>query len=215
MSTFHGAVGSELLELGDGLDLDPGAIVGYRPGRKISNLRLVLGPGAKIRSGTVIYAGSRIGAGLETGHGVVIREECRIGCRFQVWNHTTVDYGCEIGDGVKVHANCYLAQYTVLEDGVFFAPGVVTANDPHPLCGACLKGPTVKRMARIGVNATLLPRITIGEYALVGAGAVVTKDVPDRAVVAGNPARVAGRVEDLECKVGLVEKPYPLPPLPG
>ncbi len=208
---MHPLLESHLLDVAADVEVHPNSFVGYRPGRKIADLRLVLGAGAVLRSGTVIYGGSRIGVRLQTGHGVVIREECAIGDDFNVWNNSTVDYGCRIGNGVKVHCNCYVSQYTELEDGVFLAPGVITANDPHPLCGKCLKGPVVKRMARIGVNATLLPRITIGEYVLVGSGAVVTRDVPDRSVVVGNPARVVGRVEDLECKVGLVDKPYPLP----
>jgi acetyltransferase-like isoleucine patch superfamily enzyme len=195
-------VEESLLDLADDIELHPQVMIGYRTGRSIDDLRLRIGPGAVVRSGTVIYAGSRIGSGLQTGHGVVIREECEIGDDLQVWNHTTIDYGCRIGDGVKVHCNVYLAQFTVLEDGVFLAPGVVTANDPHPICGKCMKGPTILRMARVGVGAVLLPRITIGEY---------VRDVPDRSVVVGNPGRVVGRVDDLECKVGLVEKPYPDP----
>jgi acetyltransferase-like isoleucine patch superfamily enzyme len=199
----HPIAEARFLEFGANIEVQPNVLVGVVPGRKIEDLHLVIGSGARLRSGTVIYAGSRIGEKLETGHGVVIREECVIGDRFQIWNNSTVDYGCAIGDGVKVHASCYLAQFTVLEDGVFLAPGVITANDPHPLCGACMKGPTVKRMARIGVNATLC----------FGRDIPLDPDVPDRAVVVGNPARVVGKVEDLECKVGMVAKPYPIPPV--
>jgi len=71
-----------------------------------------------------------------------------------------------------------------------------------------MKGPTIKKGARIGVNATLLPGITVGEDSLVGAGAVVTRDVPPRSVVVGNPARVTKTIDELECKAGVKEKPY-------
>ena len=91
----------------------------------------------------------------------------------------------------------YIAQFTVIEDDVFLAPGVMIANDRHPICRDCMKGPTIRRGARVGINATLLPEIVVGESALVGAGAVVTKDVPARAVVVGNPARVIGSVDQL------------------
>ncbi len=178
---------------------DDGVLLGYAPGRKGDLGPLVLGPGARLRSGTVIYRGTTIGRGLETGHAVVIREECRLGDDVRIWNGTTVDYGCTIGDGVRIHCNVYVAQGTVIEEGAFLAPGVVVANDPHPICPDCLVGPKIRRHARIGVNVTLLPGVEIGAHALVGAGAVVTRDVPPRAVVYGNPARVHGRVDDIEC----------------
>lgn len=141
-------VDASLLDVAPDVELHPNAFLGYRTGRKIADLRFVLGPGAVVRAGTILYAGTRIGARLQTGHGVVIREECSIGDDFNVWNHTTIDYGCTIGNGVKIHCGCYVAQYTELEDGVFLAPGVVTANDPHPLCGRSLKGSGRCRAAR-------------------------------------------------------------------
>ncbi len=109
-----------------------------------------------------------------------------------------------IGDRVKIHCNVYIAQFTTIEDDVFIAPGVTIANDPHPICTKCMQGPTIRRGARIGVNVTLLPLITIGENALVGAGSVVTADVPAGMLVAGNPARVIGPVDSVECPFGIV-----------
>ncbi|TMF20463.1 MAG: N-acetyltransferase [Chloroflexi bacterium] len=184
-------------QLATPFQLDPRAVVGELPGRKIADLTLSIGPHAIIRSFSVIYAGSRIGAHLETGHGAVIREENRIGDDFSIWNNSTVDYGCVIGSRVRVHTGVYIAQFTVIEDDVFLAPGVMIANDRHPICRDCMRGPTIKRAARVGINATLLPEIVVGEAALVGAGAVVTRDVPARAVVVGNPARVIGTVDQL------------------
>ncbi len=184
-------------QLATPFQLDPRAVVGELPGRKIADLTLSIGPHAIIRSFSVIYAGSRIGAHLETGHGAVIREENRIGDDFSIWNNSTVDYGCVIGSRVRVHTGVYIAQFTVIEDDVFLAPGVMIANDRHPICRDCMQGPTIKRAARVGINATLLPEIVVGEAALVGAGAVVTRDVPARAVVVGNPARVIGTVDQL------------------
>lgn len=205
------SAGQPTVELGDGHQLDPNVILGYRTGRKIADHRLVIGANALIRSGSVIYGGSRIGAGLQTGHGVVIREENIIGDGFALWNNSTIDYGCRIGRNVKIHANAYIAQFTVIEDDVFMAPGVTVANDVHPGCqfsGACMRGPTVKRGAQIGVNVTLLPFITIGEHAVIGSGTVVTKDVPPYAVVCGNPGRVIKQAHELRCVTGLTDKPY-------
>jgi acetyltransferase-like isoleucine patch superfamily enzyme len=194
--------------LGDGYDIDPGVILGCMPGRTPASPTLSIGARARIRSGTVIYAGSTIGDDLETGHNVVIREDNQIGSGCSFWNNAVVDYGCVIGNDVKVHCNVYLAQYTVLEDGVFLAPGVTTANDPHPLCGKCMRGPTIKAGARIGINVSILPHVTIGEGALIGAGSVVTRDIPAGVVAYGTPARPIKDVSELECTFGLVDRPY-------
>lgn len=185
------------IRLGQPHDIHAMAIIGEVPGRKIESRTLTIGPHAVVRSSSVIYAGSRIGAHLETGHGVVIREENEIGDHLSIWNHSVIDYGCRIGNGVRIHTSCYVSQFTTIEDDVFLAPGVMVANDRHPICKECMRGPTIRRGARIGINATLLPEIDVGEGALVGAGAVVTKDVPAGAVVVGNPARVIGKAADL------------------
>jgi acetyltransferase-like isoleucine patch superfamily enzyme len=99
-----------------------------------------------------------------------------------------------------------VAQFTVIEDDAFLAPGVTIANDRHPICRDCMKGPTIKRGARVGINATLLPEVVIGEDALVGAGAVVTHDVPAGSVVVGNPARVIGRADQLTHSASYLER---------
>ncbi|MDD3827660.1 MAG: acyltransferase [Anaerolineae bacterium] len=197
---------AEAVFLGEGHQVDRGAILGYLTGRKIESQVLRIGPRARIRSGTVLYAGSTIGAGLETGHNVVIREENVIGDNLNIWNSSTIDYGCQIGDGVKIHCNVYVAQFTILEDDVFLAPGVMVANDPHPLCAHHLKGPTIKKGARIGINVTLLPGVVVGEGAMVGAGSVVTRDIPPFTVAYGSPARPQKAVEEVMCSYQLAER---------
>jgi len=182
--------------------VDPRAVVGERPGRSVPDLDLKIGPHAVVRAFSVIYLGSTIGSHLETGHGVVIREENRLGDHVNVWSNSVIDYGCTIGDRVRIHTGVYVAQFTTIEDDAFLAPGVGIANDRHPVCADCLEGPTIRRGARVGVNATLLPGVVVGEDALVGAGAVVTRDVPPRAVVVGNPARVIGTIDDLRHTLG-------------
>ena len=149
-----------------------------------------------IRSGTIIYRGTCIGDRLNTGHNVVIREQNIIGTNVSIWSNTVIDYACKIGNGVKIHSNIYVAQYTVIEDDVFIAPGVSFANDKYPLSDN-LQGPVVKKGARIGVNATLLPGVIINEGAVVGAGCVVTKNVNAFSVVVGNPAKELGNVSDI------------------
>ncbi|HUV36311.1 MAG TPA: DapH/DapD/GlmU-related protein [Patescibacteria group bacterium] len=199
------------VKLGRNAIIDPEAIVGYLSPRRGVSEELTIGPEARIRSGSVLYAGSIIGGHLETGHNVVIREENTIGEHFSIWNNSVIDYGCTIGDNVKIHCNIYIAQFTVIEDGVFMAPGVTIANDIHPGCPDsrdCMRGPVLRRECRIGVNVTILPYVEIGERTLVGSGSVVTRDLPSGVVAYGNPARVAGSIEELRCKTGRRDAPY-------
>lgn len=185
---------------GDETRTDPDVLLGYPTHRPGSLGDLHLAHGARLRSGTVIYTGSHIGSHLETGHNVVIREECSIGDDVSVWSNTVIDYGCTLGDRVKVHSNCYIAQFTEIADDAFLAPGVTIANDLYPgrlESAAAMSGPLIGVGAQIGVNVTILPFVRIGAGALVGAGSVVTRDIPAGAVAFGNPAVVRSSVEEL------------------
>jgi acetyltransferase-like isoleucine patch superfamily enzyme len=198
------------LILGDGAVIDDETTLGYQSSRNVNQI-LSIGPGARIRKGTIIYEGTHIGSNLETGHNVIIREDNEIGDNFRIWNGAVIDYGCRIGNNVKIHNKVYIAQYSVIEDDVFIAPGTTFANDMHPGCPAsseCMQGPHLKQGAQIGVNCTLLPKVIIGEYSLIGAGSVVTKDIPDRSVAYGNPAKVICDINDLVCTTGQRDKPY-------
>jgi acetyltransferase-like isoleucine patch superfamily enzyme len=186
---------------------DGGVVLGH-PAARGNHGRIVLGIGAQLRTGTVIYDGSHIGCGLETGHNVVIREGCEIGDWVSVWTGSVIDYGCKIGDRVKIHTNCYVAQYTEIGHGAFLAPGVSLANDLYPGQAASrdvMSGPWIGPGAQLGVNVTVLPFVRIGAGALVGAGSVVTRDVRPGAVVFGNPATERGDVADLRSVEDRVE----------
>jgi acetyltransferase-like isoleucine patch superfamily enzyme len=201
----------ELLELPDDAVVEPGVVLGRRPERDIEITPLVIGRGALIRSGSVLYLCTTIGDGLQTGHNAIIREQNDIGDGFQLWSGSIVDYGCVIGSNVKIHSGCYIAQFTEIGDGVFIGPGVVATNDRHPGCPKfreCMKGPSIGAGAVIGGGTTLLPAVKIGERALVGAGSVVTRDVEPHAVVYGNPAVGHGTIEELECCTGMIDRPY-------
>lgn len=192
--------------------IHPSADIDAVPARLPAAPPAVIGAGAIVRSGSVIYRGAVIGERLETGHHVVIREENVIGDGLSIWSNSVVDYGCRIGNSVKVHCNVYISQYSVIEDEVFIGPNAVLTNDlvpGNPISAASMRGPTLRRGAQIGAGAVLLPFIEVGERALVGAGSVVTKNVPAGAVVVGNPARVIGRVNALaqELKREGVPKP--------
>jgi acetyltransferase-like isoleucine patch superfamily enzyme len=184
----------------DAMTADRGVLVGYPPTSRSAMGPPILGAGARLRSGTVLYDGSSIGRGLQTGHGVVIREGCMLGDDVSIWSNSVIDYGCRIGNRVKIHCNCYVAQYTELEDDVFLAPGVTIANDLYPgdrRSAELMAGPRICAGAQIGVNATILPFVRIGAGALIGAGSVVTRDIPPAVVAFGNPAVPHRMVADL------------------
>lgn len=200
-----------MVKLGNNCNIDKSAVLGYKPNRKIANDKLIIGNKAIVRTGTVIYLGSVIGNNFETGHNVVIREENTIGNNLNIWNNSTIDYGCKIGSNVKIHCNCYIAQFTSIEEGVFIAPGVIVTNDIHPGCEffrKCMHGPAIKKGAQIGAGSIIFPFITIGEKALIGAGSVVTKDIPAESVAYGNPAKVIGSIYDLKCINKITDRPY-------
>jgi len=169
-----------------------------------------IGRGARIRAGSAVEDDVHIGDRLETGRNIVICEDTSMGDDCHLGNNTIVGSGSRIGDRVHIGANCYIAQLTTIEDDVTIAPGVCFANDPHPGSATqlCMRGPTIERAAQIGMNATILPFVTIGERSLVGAGSVVTRSVPTGLVVAGNPARILKSVAAVSCPLDLAAGEY-------
>ncbi|HUH97504.1 MAG TPA: DapH/DapD/GlmU-related protein [Anaerolineales bacterium] len=177
------------------------AILGEAPrGALPGELQTLIGPGAVIRSHTVIYAGNQIGGGFETGHGVMVRELNRIGDHVSIGTHSIVEHHVVLGDNVRIHSGVFIPEYCVLEDDCWVGPAVILTNANYPLSPGVkdrLQGALIRRGAKIGAGAVLLPGITIGRNALVGAGAVVVRDVEENAVVAGNPARLIKRLTDI------------------
>jgi acetyltransferase-like isoleucine patch superfamily enzyme len=161
---------------------------------------VLLGSGACLRSHTVVYAPNRIGERFQTGHGVLVREENEIGDDVSIGSGSVVEHHVRIGHRVRLHSNVFVPEFSVLEDECWLGPNVVLTNARYPTSPRAkseLKGPIVEARARVGANATLLPGVRIGREALVGAGAVVTRDVAPGSVVVGNPARVVNRIERL------------------
>jgi acetyltransferase-like isoleucine patch superfamily enzyme len=202
--------------LGRGAILQGPLILGMPPrGRAAGELPLVIGEEAVIRPFTTIYAGSTMGDRLQTGQGVSIRENNLIGDEVSIGTHTVLEFGNRIGNRVRIHTNCFLEMVTIGDD-VFIGPHVVFVDDPHPMkCPHfehCLGGAVVEDLVRIGSNATIMPGVRLGRNCLIGAGSLVLKDVPPDRVVAGHPAKVIKKIDDLKCFKGLLEKPYSWPP---
>jgi acetyltransferase-like isoleucine patch superfamily enzyme len=197
--------------LGEGVRVLENAVVGKQPslGPRSTTKRdplppTTVGDGTVISTGAIVFAGSAIGAGCIVGDQSCIRErvtmadDCILGRGSLIENDTTV------GSGTRIQADAYITAYSTLEEDVFIAPCVVTTNDNFmgrtEKRKALMRGPTIRRGARVGGGAILLPGIEIGEEAFVGAGAVVTKDVPARKLVVGSPARVLRDVNDDELR---------------
>jgi acetyltransferase-like isoleucine patch superfamily enzyme len=156
--------------------------------------------GAWINSHTIIYSGNTIGSNFRTGHGVLIREENVIGDDVSIGSGSNVEHHVRIGNRVRLHSNVFVPELSVLEDDCWLGPNAVLTNAKYPASPTTkeeLVGAYVETRAKIGANVTILPGIRIGADALVGAGAVVTTNVPPGAVVAGNPARIIKRVSQL------------------
>jgi acetyltransferase-like isoleucine patch superfamily enzyme len=191
--------------LGEGVKVLEYAVVGKQPtlsSRSTAKREplppTVIGEGTVISTGAIVFAGSTVGERCIVGDQSCIRERVSLGDDVVVGRGSLVENDTTIGSFTRIQADAYITAYSTLEEHVFIAPCVVTTNDNY--MGrtekrlALLKGPTIRRGARVGGGAILCPGIEIGAEAFVGAGAVVTKDVPPGVVVVGSPARVLREV---------------------
>ncbi len=148
----------------------------------------------------VIDEGCRIGAGSKIWHFSHIMKDCSIGHSCNIGQNVLISSGVSLGNNVKVQNNVSVYTGVICEDDVFLGPSMVFTNITNPRSAISRKDQyketLVKKGASIGANATILCGLVIGAYAMVGAGAVVTKDVPPYALVMGNPARQAGWVSE-------------------
>ena len=203
----------ENVELGEDVVLEDYVLVG-KPHRRDDRAPEVtrIGSYSLLRSHSVIYAGCVIGDRFQCGHHVTIREGTQIGDDVSIGTGCVVEHHVVIHNRVRLHSNVFVPEFSILHEGCWLGPNVVLTNAKHPRSRNVkheLIGPTIMPGAKIGANATILPGVTVGRDALVGAGSVVVADVPDQAVIAGNPARIIKTISELPydlaagCKVEL------------
>jgi acetyltransferase-like isoleucine patch superfamily enzyme len=195
--------------IGDGCKILDYAVVGKQPTLSPRSTAkqeplppLELGAGTVVSTGAVVFAGTKIGERVIVGDQACVRERVEIDDDVVVGRGSLVENDTTFGALTKIQAHAYVTAYSTLEDNVFIAPCVTTTNDNFmgrtERRRELMKGPTIRRGARIGGGAVLLPGIEIGEEAFVGAGAVVTRDVAPRSLVVGSPARLLRQVPDEE-----------------
>lgn len=199
----HHVVIHEGTKIGAGVRIDDHAVIGKLPMRAARSAitksadalpPAAIGDACIVGTSAVIYAGATIGEKVLVADLATIREHVTVGAMTIVGRGVAIENKCTIGTRCKLETGSYVCALSEVGDDCFIAPEAVFTNDNF--LGRTKerfkhhKGPTLKRGARIGANATLLPGKIIGEDALVAAGSVVTKDVPARMIVMGSPARV-------------------------
>jgi acetyltransferase-like isoleucine patch superfamily enzyme len=195
----------EGVRIGDGSTIEDHVVLGKRPrlaGRSMAQGgigALELGERVTVCAGAVVFAGARIGEGTILGDQSYVRERSVIGAESVIGRGSVVDNDVQVGARVRVQTDVYLTAFTVVEDDVFVGPGAITTNDDtmsrHPRQEP-LRGAILRRACRIGGGAVLTPGVEIGQEAFVAAGAVVTGDLPSRAVAMGVPARIVREVSE-------------------
>ena len=200
-------------KLGDGIKVLEHAVVGKQPAlspRSTAKREPLppaqIGDGTIVSTGAVVFAGTTVGERVIVGDQSCIRERCSIGDDVVLGRGSFVENDTSVGALTKIQAHAYITAYSTLEDNVFIAPCVITTNDNFmgrtEKRHALMRGPTIRRGARVGGGAVLLPGVEIGEEAFIGAGAVVVRDVEPRTLMVGNPARRLRDVPDEELLEG-------------
>ncbi len=153
-----------------------------------------IGENVLFRPPCIIYWGTKIGDNVTLSHNSIIQAYCTIGDYSKVGNGSNIEFNVTIGNHVSIHSLCQIAKGTIIEDNVFISPGTITTNIKRISHGRDLpmedKGPHIKFAARIGPSTIIYTNVTIGREATIGAGSVVTQDIPDFQIASGSPAKV-------------------------
>tara|TARA_B110000003_G_scaffold255543_1_gene272413 strand:+ start:26006 stop:26605 length:600 start_codon:yes stop_codon:yes gene_type:complete len=183
--------------LEDNITIEDFCVIGIET-QNSKNKITKIGSGSIIRSGSYIYQGNDIGKNFQTGNKVNIREDNIIGNEVSIGTLSVIEHNIKISNGVRIHSQAFIPEYSVLEDNCWIGPNVVLTNakfPKHPNVKDNLRGPIIRKNAKIGANSTILPDIIIGSGSLIGAGSVITKNVDNNSIVVGNPGK---KIKDIE-----------------
>ncbi|MCD6340850.1 MAG: N-acetyltransferase [Desulfurococcales archaeon] len=217
-TVFEGAIILGNTEVNEGTMIFPCVVIGFPTRAKLKNAMVAfsansieiteldklssgsrLGKNNIIRSSSILYEEVELGDNIELGHHVMIREQTKIGENTLVGSGTIIDGKCIIGKNVSIQSGVYIPTGTVIGNNVFLGPRVVITNDKYP-ASRRLVTTVIEDNAVVGANAILIAGVRVGEGAVIGAGSVVTRDVPPYKVVYGIPARVVSDREEYERK---------------
>ena len=185
------------VSIGSNVVIEDFCIIGV-PFKGMKNEQTIIGDNSIIRSGTYIYAGNKIGKNFHTGNKVNIRELNVIGDNVSIGTLSVIEHNIIIHNGVRIHTQAFIPEYTIIEKNCWIGPNVVFTNakyPKHPKVKENLKGAYIQKNVKIGANTTLLRGVVIGKHSLIGAGSVVIKNVASGLIVAGSPAKQIRKVD--------------------
>lgn len=203
------------VEIGDNTIICNDCVIGeplnayYSAPDTYKNPKTIIGANSLIRSHTIIYADSKFGEGLQTGHRVTIREKTQMGAHCSIGTVSDIQGHSVFGDYVRMHSNVHIGQKSRIGNYCWVFPYTVFTNDPTPPSESCM-GPSVGDYSIIATHCLLLPGITIGCHCLIGAFTMVSKDVEDYKVVLGAPGKVIKDVREvIDRETGKAHYPWP------
>lgn len=201
MKISPNAIIKDGVKLGKNVIIEDFSIIGITPISSPEKLSpTTIGPNSNIKSHAVIYTDNSIGENFFAGHRVMIRESNKIGNNVSIGSHSMIEHHIVLEDGVRIHSNVFIPEYSIIEESSWLGPSVTLTNAAYPKSANAknkLVGPRIHRGAIIGAGVTILPGVSIGINAFVGAGSVVVDHVPDNHVVVGNPAKFIKFIYDI------------------
>jgi acetyltransferase-like isoleucine patch superfamily enzyme len=202
-----GAIIYDNVEIGDNCFIGPNCIIGeptagfYKSPHLHDFKRTIIGNDSIIRSFTTIYEDVAIGNYFQTGHHAIIRENSKIGHHTTFGSFSELPGKSSIGNYVRIHSKVMLSENNIIDDFVWIFPFVVITNVKHPPIGE-FQQTHIKEYAQIFAHAILLPGLTIGKNAIIGAGTLVTKNVDDERLIVGNPGKDIKSIREIKDESG-------------
>lgn len=196
----------------DNVFIGPYSIIGeplssFYTSEKYDSPRTIIKKNSLIRSHAVIYAGTTLGESFQTGHSIIIRENSVFGNHCLFGNHCHADKGVNVGDYSRCHSNVYLVGGIRIGEYTCLYPNVLTLDALYPPYRETINPPEIGSRCIIGGGSLILAGVKIGDEAFIGAGSLVSENIPERMLAVGRPAKPVKKIEDI--KVPGIDNPYP------